>query len=187
MLSSPVFSDLKEIQDTNSNAFCFIPSTGRGKSFRLKLPSLRTMTLSQQSLAKEGFDAGIDDQSDRVSLAMKDFRGPLSENPTQPEQEALIELGDKAAAQTVPEPMGQSPPNQEQERHESHLHASSSNKLTHAQSQDSFHSIRRASSVDNIEQMRSNFEKKLREKRINSGVEGRSQFSIALKTKCCKN
>eukprot|EP00061_Rhincodon_typus_P013013 g39112.t1 len=125
------------------------------------------MTLSQQSLAKEGFDAVMDDQSDRDSLAMKDFRGPLSENPMQPEQEALIELCDKSAIQTVPEPVGNSPPTKEQERWESHLHCTN-NKLIHAQSQDSFHSIRRASSVDNIEQMRSKFEKKLREKRINS-------------------
>ncbi|XP_048416779.1 potassium voltage-gated channel subfamily H member 6a isoform X1 [Stegostoma tigrinum] len=143
-------------------------SSSRGKSFKLKLPSLRTMTLSQQSLAKEGFDAVMDDQSDRDSLAMKDFRGPLSENPMQPEQEALIELCDKSAIQTVPEPVGNSPLSKEQERWESHLHCTN-NKLSHAQSQDSFHSIRRASSVDNIEQMRSKFEKKLREKRINSG------------------
>ncbi|XP_067869029.1 potassium voltage-gated channel subfamily H member 6a [Heterodontus francisci] len=145
-------------------------SSSRGKGFKLKLPSLRTMTLSQQSLAKEGLDAAIDDQfqSDGDSLVMKDFRGPLSENCIQPEREALIELGNESAVQAVPQPMSYPSPSQEQKRLDPDLRYANTN-LTHVQSQDSFHSIRRASSVDNIELMRSKFEKKFREKRISSG------------------
>ncbi|XP_078385982.1 potassium voltage-gated channel subfamily H member 6a [Cetorhinus maximus] len=155
-------------------------SSSLGKSFKLKLPSLRTMTLSQQSLAKEGFDTAIDDQSDGDSLAMKDFRGHSNENCIQPEageREALIELGNQSDVQAVPQPMGHPSPSQEQEQLDPDLRYTNT-KLTHVQSHDSFHSIRRASSVDNIELMRNKFEKKLREKRINSG--GSKNFKPSL-------
>ncbi|GCB64837.1 hypothetical protein scyTo_0004679 [Scyliorhinus torazame] len=157
-------------------------SSSRGKSFKLRLPSLRTMTLSQQSLAKEGIDPAIDDQSDGDSLAMKDFQGPLNENCIQPEAgewEALIELGNKSDVQTVRDSIGHPPPSQEEVRLDPDLRYTNT-KLTHAQSQDSFHSIRRASSVDNIELMRSKFEKKFREKRISSGNDGVKTLAILL-------
>uniref|UniRef100_UPI00398E8FB3 potassium voltage-gated channel subfamily H member 6a isoform X2 n=1 Tax=Pristiophorus japonicus TaxID=55135 RepID=UPI00398E8FB3 len=146
---------------------------GRGKSFKLKIPPLRTMTLSQQSLANEGFDAVLDDHflCDGDSLAMKDFRGPVGENCVQPEaaeRQALIELENQSAVQAVPEPVGPSPPSQGLDRLDPDLQYANTN-LAQDQSEDIFHSIRRASSVDNIELMRNKFEEKFREKRINSG------------------
>ncbi|XP_062894066.1 potassium voltage-gated channel subfamily H member 6a isoform X1 [Mobula hypostoma] len=138
-------------------------TSSRGKVFKLKLPSLRTMTLSQQSLAKEGFDAVADDQpqSDRDSLAMQDLRGPRGDNCAQPktaEWESLTDLLDHSAVCDPSPGRGQDPD----------LRCTNSN-LIQIQSGESCPSIRRASSVDNIEMMRNKFEKKFKEKKPPSG------------------
>ncbi|XP_072105771.1 potassium voltage-gated channel subfamily H member 6a isoform X5 [Mobula birostris] len=138
-------------------------TSSRGKVFKLKLPSLRTMTLSQQSLAKEGFDAVADDQpqSDRDSLAMQDLRGPRGDNCVQPktaEWESLTDLLDHSAVCDPSPGRGQDPD----------LRCTNSN-LIQIQSGESCPSIRRASSVDNIEMMRNKFEKKFKEKKPPSG------------------
>ncbi|XP_051894815.1 potassium voltage-gated channel subfamily H member 6a isoform X2 [Pristis pectinata] len=144
-------------------------TSSRGKVFKLKLPSLRTMTLSQQSLAKEGFDAVADEQlqSDRDSLAMQDLRGFRSDNCVKPEAaewESLTDLIDKSAVRgprSDPSPGRGRDPDPE-------LRCTNTN-LMQLQSGESCPSIRRASSVDNIELMRNKFEKKFKEKKPPSG------------------
>ncbi|XP_032872952.1 potassium voltage-gated channel subfamily H member 6-like, partial [Amblyraja radiata] len=144
-------------------------TSSRGKVFRLKLPSLRTMTLSQQSLAKEGFDLVPDDQqqSERDSLAMQELYDTRTDNCVQPtagEWESLADLIDRSAASG---PWGDPSPGQELSP-EPDLRCPNTN-LIQIQPGDSCPGIRRASSVDNIELMRNKFEKKLKEKKQTSG------------------
>ncbi|XP_055513078.1 potassium voltage-gated channel subfamily H member 6a [Leucoraja erinacea] len=144
-------------------------TSSRGKVFRLKLPSLRTMTLSQQSLAKEGFDPVPDDQqqSDRDSLAMQELYDSRTDNcvqPTADEWESLAHLMDRSAASG---PWGDPSPGQELSP-ELDLRCPNTN-LIQIQPGDSCPGIRRASSVDNIELMRNKFEKKFKEKKQTSG------------------
>uniref|UniRef100_A0A4W3H4S0 Potassium voltage-gated channel subfamily H member 2-like n=1 Tax=Callorhinchus milii TaxID=7868 RepID=A0A4W3H4S0_CALMI len=132
------------------------------------------MSLSQQSLAKEGFEGtGIDYlKPDSETLALKDLGGTVNENCFQPdsgEMEALIELERRSqldeAFELVDLP---SPPQRDRDPLDLDAQRSSSNP-TRLRFEDSFQSMRRASSVDNIEAMRSELEKKFKEKTGSGG------------------
>uniref|UniRef100_A0A8B9NYU1 PAC domain-containing protein n=1 Tax=Apteryx owenii TaxID=8824 RepID=A0A8B9NYU1_APTOW len=134
----------------------------RSKSFKLKLPALLALTASKQSLPQEPPDAVIVDFSKHSSESAPDEATSSLENSclgcSQPEdQKALMDLEEGDAEGRVEPPVTHSSPRADR----LNLHASFSNcSLTRSRSRESFHSVRRASSVDDIETMKGESDKR---------------------------
>ncbi|XP_074802720.1 voltage-gated inwardly rectifying potassium channel KCNH2 isoform X2 [Natator depressus] len=134
---------------------------GRSKSFKLKLPALLALTASKQSLSQGGPDAVIVDFSkpSSESGAPDDVTSSLDNSCRDSqleERKALVELeegrGPLGEAGLEP-PVTHSSPRADRDR--LHLDASFSNcSLSRCRSRESCHSVRRASSVDDIEAMK---------------------------------
>eukprot|EP00079_Xenopus_tropicalis_P018621 XP_004920686.1 PREDICTED: potassium voltage-gated channel subfamily H member 2-like [Xenopus tropicalis] len=140
--------------------------SGRGKSFKLKLPALLALTGSKQSLPQEDPDVVVVDfskhSSDTVALEEMNLT-PINNciGSQSEDQQALIgskepkappdEEGNKESAV-------QSSPHTDKDL--LNLDMSFSNcSLSRSRSRESFYSIRRASSVDEIEAMKVDLEK----------------------------
>ncbi|KAG6926060.1 potassium voltage-gated channel subfamily H member 2 [Chelydra serpentina] len=134
---------------------------GRSKSFKLKLPALLALTASKQSLPPGGPDGVIVDFSkpSSESGAPDDVTSSLENSclGSQPEErKALVELeegrGPLSEAGLEP-PVTHSSPRADRDR--LLLDTSFSNcSLSRTRSRESCHSVRRASSVDDIEAMK---------------------------------
>ncbi|XP_048455176.1 potassium voltage-gated channel subfamily H member 7 [Rhincodon typus] len=131
------------------------PAKDSRKFFRLKLPALRLLTSSKQSLPQEDPDVVVVEPSQvsDESLAMKDLKSPTSEScgPSEFEEtKALTEPGSSPPFVNLPGPLDHSSP----KRHWDGLNPDtlqSTSGLTYSQSRESVCSMRRASSVHDIE------------------------------------
>ncbi|XP_041424048.1 potassium voltage-gated channel subfamily H member 2 isoform X2 [Xenopus laevis] len=151
-------------KDTNHKVQSHWFPSGRGKSFKLKLPALLALTGSKQSLPQEDPDVVVVDLSKHSSetVALEEVTHMNNCIGSRPEdQQVLIsskepkappeEEGDK-------EPAVQSSPHTDKDH--LNLDMSFSNcSLTRSRSRESFYSIRRASSVDDIEAMKVDLDK----------------------------
>lgn len=126
-----------------------------GKLFGFKLPGLSLLSYRKQSLPQEDPDAVVVDSSKRSddSMAMKHFKSPTKESCSPSEADdtkALIQPSTRSPLVNISGPLDHSSPKRQWDQlYPDMLHSSSA--LTHAQSKDSICSIRRASSVHNIE------------------------------------
>uniref|UniRef100_A0ABM5GM67 Voltage-gated inwardly rectifying potassium channel KCNH2 n=1 Tax=Pogona vitticeps TaxID=103695 RepID=A0ABM5GM67_9SAUR len=136
--------------------------TGRGKSFRLKLPALLALAGSKQSLPQDDPDEAVVvdfSKHSSESVALDEVTSSLDNHCLgcgEPEdQQALMECQGEGS-QGVP--IIHSSPRTGKGR--LNLDASFSNcSLTRSRSRESFYSVRRASSVDDIEAMKSESDK----------------------------
>uniref|UniRef100_A0A665VKX8 Voltage-gated inwardly rectifying potassium channel KCNH2 n=1 Tax=Echeneis naucrates TaxID=173247 RepID=A0A665VKX8_ECHNA len=140
--------------------------TGRPRGFKLRLPLLRSLSNSKVSLD--------DTEACHIPTAT-----PLPLHPDHPSHESLG-LGEPPAPQPTPAPPSHgshlvgpltqsSPCIAPHHRFSLNPDASGSNcSLSHSRSRESFHSMRRASSVDEIEAMRPDWDRKRRASAVNS-------------------
>ncbi|XP_029443837.1 potassium voltage-gated channel subfamily H member 2 [Rhinatrema bivittatum] len=151
--------------------------TGRGKSFKLKFPTLLALAASKQSLPQEDPNAVIVDFSKQSSesVAMEELTTTPLDNcvGSQPDdQKALLNMESTAfldEAGDDGDPVVHSTPQNDKDR--LHLDMSFSNcSLTRSRSRESFYSVRRASSVDDIEAMKCDFDKKFRSRLSSTGA-----------------
>ncbi|MBN3312055.1 KCNH7 protein, partial [Atractosteus spatula] len=138
---------------------------GQSQRLRLKLPSLRTITLHGPSISKDQFEGVVVDYLHPSSeeLPLKEFRIPSKESCTQSETEALIEQD------CQPQPLGHSSPKRAPDRLDPDGPFAASS-LPRSRSRDSVRSLRRASSLDDIEGMRGEWGVKGGETRANSNL-----------------
>lgn len=126
-----------------------------GKLFGFRLPGLSLLSYRKQSLPQEDPDAVIVDSSKHSdnSMAMKHFKSPTKESCSPSEGDdtkALIQPRTCSPPVNISGPLDHSSPKQQWDRlYPDMLHSSAA--LTLAQSKESISSIRRASSVHNIE------------------------------------
>ncbi|CAM9205325.1 unnamed protein product [Bubo scandiacus] len=139
---------------------------GRSKSFRLKLPALLALAGSKQSLPQEPPDAVVVDFSKQSSESGPEEATsslePSCPGGAQPEDRAAL-MGDGP-----PEPpVTHSSPRADRLA----LHAAFSNcSLARSRSRESVHSVRRASSVDDIETMKGEGDKRCHNRHASTGV-----------------
>ncbi|KAJ8384846.1 hypothetical protein AAFF_G00197560 [Aldrovandia affinis] len=124
---------------------------GQSRRLRLKLPSLRAMALQRPSLSKDQFEGVVVDllQPNSEEVPLKEFRIPSKESCMQSETEALIEQDRDSS------PMGHSSPKRLPRFREClDPMAPFPGGLPRSQSRESVRSLRRASSLDDIDSMR---------------------------------
>ncbi|KAI6075500.1 Potassium voltage-gated channel subfamily H member 2-like protein [Aix galericulata] len=148
----------------------FLLHPGRSKSFRLKLPALLALTASKQSLPQEPPDAVIVDFSKHSSESAPEEATSSLENSclgcSQPEDQKALMDPEEGDGRPEP-PVTQSSPRAER----LHLHAAFSNcSLARSRSRESCHSIRRASSVDDIETMKGEGDKRCHNRHATAGA-----------------
>ncbi|XP_030348773.1 potassium voltage-gated channel subfamily H member 2 isoform X2 [Strigops habroptila] len=141
---------------------------GRSKSFRLKLPALLALAGSKQSLPQEPPDAVVVDFSKQSSESGPED-APSSMEPScvvgsQPEDQAAL-MGDGPMAEP---PVTHSSPRTDRLA----LHAAFSNcsLAQRSRSRESLHSVRRASSVDDIEAMKGEGDKRCHNRHASTGA-----------------
>ncbi|XP_078002287.1 voltage-gated inwardly rectifying potassium channel KCNH7 [Phascolarctos cinereus] len=125
------------------------------KLFGFKLPGLRLLTYRKQSLPQEDPDVVVIDSSKHSddSVAMKHFKSPTKESCSPSEADdtkALIQPSKCSPLVNISGPLDHSSPKQQWDRLYPDMLQSSS-QLTHSRSKESICSIRRASSVHDIE------------------------------------
>ncbi|NXC93730.1 KCNH7 protein, partial [Certhia familiaris] len=123
--------------------------------FGFRLPGLRLLTYRKQSLPQEDPDAVIIDSSKHSddSVAMKHFKSPTKESCSPSEVDdtkALIQHNKCSPLVNISGPLDHSSPKQQWDRLYPDM-IQTSNPLTHSRSKESICSIRRASSVHDIE------------------------------------
>lgn len=141
------------------------PPAGRSRSFRLKLPALLALSGSKQSLPPEPPDAVIVDVSDRGA----EPSGSSSDNGclgcARPEDQRALMEPEEGDAPPEP-PVTHSSPLAERLRPAPFSDGS----LARSRSRESCHSVRRASSVDDIEAMRADGEKRCHSRHASAGT-----------------
>ncbi|XP_040331143.1 voltage-gated inwardly rectifying potassium channel KCNH7 isoform X6 [Herpailurus yagouaroundi] len=125
------------------------------KLFGFKFPGLRVLTYRKQSLPQEDPDVVVIDSSKHSddSVAMKHFKSPTKESCSPSEADdtkALIQPGKCSPLVNISGPLDHSSPKRQWDRLYPDMLQSSS-QLTHSRSKESICSIRRASSVHDIE------------------------------------
>uniref|UniRef100_A0A7N4PPT8 Potassium voltage-gated channel subfamily H member 7 n=1 Tax=Sarcophilus harrisii TaxID=9305 RepID=A0A7N4PPT8_SARHA len=125
------------------------------KLFGFKLPGLRLLTYRKQSLPQEDPDVVVIDSSKHSddSVAMKHFKSPTKESCSPSEADdtkALIQPSKCSPLVNISGPLDHSSPKRQWDRLYPDMLQSSS-QLTHSRSKESICSIRRASSVHDIE------------------------------------
>nr|XP_060633984.1 potassium voltage-gated channel subfamily H member 7 isoform X4 [Anolis sagrei ordinatus] len=126
-----------------------------GKLFGFKIPGLSLLPYRKQSLPQEDPDAVIVDSSkhSQDSMAMKHFKSPTKESCSPSEADdtkALIQPSTCSPPVNISGPLDHSSPKRQWDRlYPDMLHSSTA--LAHTPSKESLCSIRRASSVQNIE------------------------------------
>ncbi|XP_053554356.1 potassium voltage-gated channel subfamily H member 7 [Bombina bombina] len=129
--------------------------TENRKLFGFRIPSLRLLSYRKQSLPQEDPDAVIVDSSKHSddSMAMKHFKSPTKESCSPSEADdtkALIDSNKCSPLVNITGPLDHSSPKQQWDQlFPDMLHAGSH--LTHARSKESVCSMRRASSVHDME------------------------------------
>ncbi|XP_038191666.1 potassium voltage-gated channel subfamily H member 7 isoform X2 [Arvicola amphibius] len=125
------------------------------KLFGFKFPGLRVLTYRKQSLPQEDPDVVVIDSSKHSddSVAMKHFKSPTKESCSPSEADdtkALIQPSQCSPLVNISGPLDHSSPKRQWDRLYPDMLQSSS-QLTHSRSRESLCSIRRASSVHDIE------------------------------------
>ncbi|XP_006867092.1 PREDICTED: potassium voltage-gated channel subfamily H member 7 [Chrysochloris asiatica] len=125
------------------------------KLFGLKFPGLRVLTYRKQSLPQEDPDMVVIDSSKHSddSVAMKHFKSPTKESCSPSEADdtkALIQPSKCSPLVNISGPLDHSSPKRQWDQLYPDMLQSSS-QLTHSRSRESICSIRRASSVHDIE------------------------------------
>ncbi|KAM4689652.1 voltage-gated inwardly rectifying potassium channel KCNH2 [Discoglossus pictus] len=142
---------------------------GRGKSFRLKLPALLALAGSKQSLPQDDPDVVVVDSMALEEVTMTPVDNCIGSRPE--DQQALISSTDPKVfpeEEGIKDPTLQSSPRTDKDH--LNLDMSFSNcSLTRSRSRESFYSIRRASSVDEIEAMKVDLDKKFRTRNSSTG------------------
>uniref|UniRef100_A0A8V5G4B3 Voltage-gated inwardly rectifying potassium channel KCNH2 n=1 Tax=Melopsittacus undulatus TaxID=13146 RepID=A0A8V5G4B3_MELUD len=141
---------------------------GRSKSFRLKLPALLALAGSKQSLPQEPPDAVVVDFSKQSSESSPED-APSSLEPScavgsQPEDQAAL-MGDGPTAEP---PVTHSSPRTD--RLALHTAFSNCSLAQRSRSRESLHSVRRASSVDDIEAMKGEGDKRCHNRHASTGA-----------------
>ncbi|XDA72633.1 hypothetical protein R6Z07F_002912 [Ovis aries] len=126
-----------------------------GKLFGFKFPGLRVLTYRKQSLPQEDPDVVVIESSKHSddSVAMKHLKSPTKESCSPSEADdtkALIQPGKCSPLVNISGPLDHSSPKRQWDRLYPDMLQSSS-QLTHSRSKESLCSIRRASSVHDIE------------------------------------
>lgn len=154
-----------------------------GKLFGFRLPGLRLLTYRKQSLPQEDPDAVIIDSSKHSddSVAMKHFKSPTKESCSPSEVDdtkALIQPSEGSPLVNISGPLDHSSPKQQWDRLYPDM-IQTSNPLTHSRSKESICSIRRASSVHDIEGFNVHPKNIFRDRHASEGmVEKSSQYSV---------
>ncbi|XP_053322028.1 potassium voltage-gated channel subfamily H member 2 [Spea bombifrons] len=150
---------------------------GCRKSFKLKLPALLALAGSRQSLPQEDPDVVVVDFSKHSnnSVALEEVTATPADNCVAPGPEDEQALISSAQPKALPEeddgrePAVHSSPRTDKDH--LNLDVSFSNcSLTRSRSRESFYSIRRASSVDDIEAMKVDLDKKFRTRNSSTGA-----------------
>ncbi|NXY35064.1 KCNH6 protein, partial [Pomatorhinus ruficollis] len=146
-------------------------SKGEGRSLKFSLPSLRRLKIQRKSLPTSEFDGVAIDygKPGGDSLILRDLKTSPKENCMQSETESLLEKERRPSLEADPT-LQQSSPKQEPPV----LGPRGSYPawgFFRSRPGGSFHSLRRVSSLDNFEAARSEFQRKFRERRANSGRE----------------
>ncbi|KAG9340871.1 hypothetical protein JZ751_020064, partial [Albula glossodonta] len=145
----------------------------KGRFFRFRLPALNLLGVSKQSLPQEDPDAVMVDSpklSDR-SVAMEDFKSATKESCSPSDIDdtrALISSGQSPTPLDVSGPLDQSSPKRQWDRLYPDQPQSTAC-LAHTVSQESIGSMRRASSVQDIEGLSSNSKGVFRDRHASEG------------------
>uniref|UniRef100_UPI00398F7E09 voltage-gated inwardly rectifying potassium channel KCNH2-like n=1 Tax=Pristiophorus japonicus TaxID=55135 RepID=UPI00398F7E09 len=132
---------------------------GQGRSFKLRLPNLRSLSTGRLSLPRDDPEMGVMDISgpSSESVAMEE----LSQTE---ELQALIELDSKVRPEEMEGPLDQS-----SLKHELSCSTSSLSQSARP-SRDSFYSFCRVSSLDDIEAMRGDLDRRFRSRHSSTGA-----------------
>uniref|UniRef100_A0A8D2QG90 Cyclic nucleotide-binding domain-containing protein n=1 Tax=Zonotrichia albicollis TaxID=44394 RepID=A0A8D2QG90_ZONAL len=146
---------------------------GEGRSLKFSLPSLRRLKIQRKSLPTSEFDGVAIDygKPGGDSLILRDLKTSPKENCMQSETESLLEKERRPSLEADPTLQHSSP---KQEPPVLGPHPAWG--FFRSRPGGSFHSLRRVSSLDNFEAARSEFQRKFRERRANSG-EGSAEAS----------
>ncbi|NXP13400.1 KCNH6 protein, partial [Thinocorus orbignyianus] len=142
---------------------------GQGRRLKFSLPSLRRLTIQRNSLPTSEFDGVAIDygKPGGDSLILRDLKTSPKENCVQSETESLLEKERRPSLEADPTLQHSSP------KQEPPLlgprGSYSAWGFFRSRPGGSFHSLRRVSSLDNFEAARSEFQRKFRERRANSG------------------
>ncbi|KAM9163491.1 voltage-gated inwardly rectifying potassium channel KCNH2 [Pangshura tecta] len=162
---------------------------GRSKSFKVKLPALLALTASKQSLPQGGPDGVIVDFSkpSSESGAPDDVTSSLDNSCLGSQLEERRALVEPEAGRGPPGEAGLEPPithsSPRADRDRLRLDASFSNcSLSRSRSRESCHSVRRASSVDDIEAMRGEGDRRGHSRHGSTGAMNNQRSSLLSST-----
>ncbi|NXR43335.1 KCNH6 protein, partial [Zosterops hypoxanthus] len=146
-------------------------SKGEGRSLKFSLPSLRRLKIQRKSLPTSEFDGVAIDygKPGGDSLILRDLKTSPKENCMQSETESLLEKERRPSLEADPTLQHSSPKQEPPVLGPRGSYPAWG--FFRSRPGGSFHSLRRVSSLDNFEAARSEFQRKFRERRANSGRE----------------
>ncbi|NXH47458.1 KCNH6 protein, partial [Dicaeum eximium] len=144
---------------------------GEGRSLKFSLPSLRRLKVQRKSLPTSEFDGVAIDygKPGGDSLILRDLKTSPKENCMQSETESLLEKERRPSLEADPTLQHSSPKQEPPVLGPRGSYPAWG--FFRSRPGGSFHSLRRVSSLDNFEAARSEFQRKFRERRANSGRE----------------
>ncbi|NWH37518.1 KCNH6 protein, partial [Chloropsis hardwickii] len=144
---------------------------GEGRSLKFSLPSLRRLKIQRKSLPTSEFDGVAIDygKPGGDSLILRDLKTSPKENCMQSETESLLEKERRPSLEADPTLQHSSPKQEPPVLGPRGSYPAWG--FFRSRPGGSFHSLRRVSSLDNFEAARSEFQRKFRERRANSGRE----------------
>ncbi|NXA54802.1 KCNH6 protein, partial [Nothocercus julius] len=153
--------------------------SGQGRRLKFSLPSLRRLTIQRKSLPTSEFDGVAIDygKPGGDSLILRDLKTSPKENCMQSETESLLEKERRPSLEADPTVQHSSPKQAPPLPGPPGSYAAWG--LARSRPGGSFHSLRRVSSLDNFEAARSEFQRKFRERRANSGRGKPMEFSAS--------
>uniref|UniRef100_H0YUQ8 Potassium voltage-gated channel subfamily H member 6 n=1 Tax=Taeniopygia guttata TaxID=59729 RepID=H0YUQ8_TAEGU len=142
---------------------------GEGRSLKFSLPSLRRLKIQRKSLPTSEFDGVAIDygKPGGDSLILRDLKTSPKENCMQSETESLLEKERRPSLEADPTLQHSSPKQEPPVLGPRGSYPAWG--FFRSRPGGSFHSLRRVSSLDNFEAARSEFQRKFRERRANSG------------------
>uniref|UniRef100_A0A8C3U9D4 Potassium voltage-gated channel subfamily H member 6 n=1 Tax=Catharus ustulatus TaxID=91951 RepID=A0A8C3U9D4_CATUS len=146
-------------------------SRGEGRTLKFSLPSLRRLKIQRKSLPTSEFDGVAIDygKPGGDSLILRDLKTSPKENCMQSETESLLEKERRPSLEADPTLQHSSPKQEPPVLGPRGSYPAWG--FFRSRPRGSFHSLRRVSSLDNFEAARSEFQRKFRERRANSGRE----------------
>ncbi|NXU88520.1 KCNH6 protein, partial [Xiphorhynchus elegans] len=142
---------------------------GQSRSLKFSLPSLRRLKIQRKSLPTSEFDGVAIDygKPGGDSLILRDLKTSPKENCMQSETESLLEKERRPSLEADPTLQHSSPKQEPPVPGPPGSYPAWG--FFRSRPGGSFHSLRRVSSLDNFEAARSEFQRKFRERRANSG------------------